>query len=206
MRRMRGYCADSCARVKGAPTNEFREGVRMAGRLRAEQECERRADDRFLAKACVWWDACAEYECERRTDARMLRWLMRTRKGRADVWIFAKAYGARMLAREAGMRRMRGCSADSCERVKGAPMRGYCADSCARVKGAPTSGYCADSCARVKSAPTSDFCEGVWGADACVEYECERRTDERISRRRVYGRTLARECACGAKAYAHAHA
>ena len=120
--------------------------------------------------------------------------LMRTREERADVWIFAKACGARSTnANDAPMigflqRRVYGRTlARECERPAGARIL---AKACVtrmlarstNANGAPTSGYCADSCARVKGAPTSNFCKGLWGADACAEYECERRTDERILR------------------------
>ena len=136
-----GLC--SCARVKGAP---------MRGLMRTR---EGRADERFLRRRMYDADACAEYECERLTDDR----------------IFAKACGARMLARStnANDAPMRGCSAGSCARVKSAPTSDFCEGVCmmrtlARNTNAndpPTSGYCADSCERVKGAPTSDFCEGV---------------------------------------------
>ena len=50
------------------------------------------------------------------------------------------------------------------------------------ANGAPMRGCSSGSCERVKSAPTSDFCESVCDADACAEYECERRTDARMLR------------------------
>ena len=176
---MRGCSADSCERVKSAPTSDFCKGVWGADAC-AEYECERLTDGRIFAKTCVWQDACArmrttrrradfakacvtrmlarstnangaptsdfcegvcdadacaeyecegcaEYECERRADERMLRWLMRTREGRADVWIFAKACRARMLAWSTN--------------ANDPPMNGYCADSCERVNDAPMSGF-----------------------------------------------------------------
>ena len=60
---MCGYCAGSCARVKSAPTSGFCESV-----------CDA--------------DTCARSRNAK--DARMLRWLMRTREGRADERILRK--------------------------------------------------------------------------------------------------------------------
>ena len=111
--------------------------------------------------------------------------LMRTREGRADARILAKACGARMLARSTN--------------ANGAPTSGYCADSCARVKGAPTSGFCEGVCmmrmlarsTNANGSPMNEFREGVSMAGR-LRANANGSPMIGFLQRRVYGGMLAR--------------